>query len=199
MTLEAKPPVKSPEDTRERIIQAARHVIAQKGKRGATTREIADVAVVNEATLFRHFGSKEALLQATAQRFCGVVELKSLVDSLSGNLEADLFLVGKAMLDRMESIRDMVRWSLVEEDDGFAATTWKPQKAIHEVMVAFMKRFVDAGEMAGDPGKLALVFMGFTFAHVLARKKFPDEEIYRDSDQALRLYINVFLHGVRSK
>ncbi|HVS46954.1 MAG TPA: TetR/AcrR family transcriptional regulator [Verrucomicrobiae bacterium] len=199
MTLDTKREAKLPEETHERILLAARDAIARKGKRGATTREIADVADVNEATLFRHFGSKEALLLATAQRFCGVVELKSLVDSLSGDLESDLFIVGKTMLERMESIRDMLRWSLVEEDDGFALTTWQPQKAIHEVMVAFMKRFVDSGEISGDPGKLALVFMGFTFAHVLARKKFPDEDIYRDPNQALRLYIHVFVHGVRSK
>ena len=57
----------SPEETRERILTATREIIGRKGKRGATTREIADVAGVNEATLFRHFGTKEALLVACAQ------------------------------------------------------------------------------------------------------------------------------------
>ena len=33
----------SPEETRERILTAARDVIGRKGKRGATTREIAEV------------------------------------------------------------------------------------------------------------------------------------------------------------
>ena len=66
----------SPEETRERILAAAREVIATKGKRGATTREIADVAGVNEATFFRHFGTKEALIIAVAQHFCGFVALR---------------------------------------------------------------------------------------------------------------------------
>ncbi|MGA8533637.1 MAG: helix-turn-helix domain-containing protein, partial [Candidatus Tumulicola sp.] len=72
----------SPEETRERMLSAAREVIAKKGKRGATTREIADVAGVNEATLFRHFGTKEALIVAVAQHFCGFVALRGVAAQL---------------------------------------------------------------------------------------------------------------------
>jgi AcrR family transcriptional regulator len=50
----------SPEDTRSRILAAAREIFALKGTRGTTTREVADRAGVNEATLFRHFGTKQA-------------------------------------------------------------------------------------------------------------------------------------------
>lgn len=52
---------------RERILEAAREVFAQHGSVGATTRRIAEVAGVNEVTLFRHFGSKEALLEEAAR------------------------------------------------------------------------------------------------------------------------------------
>jgi AcrR family transcriptional regulator len=49
-------------DTRELILEATVRVFAEGGSRGATTRRIAEAAGVNEMTLFRHFGSKEALL-----------------------------------------------------------------------------------------------------------------------------------------
>ncbi len=49
---------------RERILAAAHRVFAEAGFRGATTRRIADVAGVNEVTLFRHFATKELLLTA---------------------------------------------------------------------------------------------------------------------------------------
>lgn len=48
--------------TRARLIKAATKVFATAGLTGATTREIARVAAVNEVTLFRHFQSKEQLL-----------------------------------------------------------------------------------------------------------------------------------------
>ena len=64
MTLAASPEI----STRERLLDAALRVCARRGLHGATTREIADEAEVNEVTLFRHFGSKEKLIVALFQR-----------------------------------------------------------------------------------------------------------------------------------
>ena len=55
-------------DTHRRLLDAAARVFAQSGLEGATTREIAREAGVNEVTLFRHFQSKEKLLAAVLQR-----------------------------------------------------------------------------------------------------------------------------------
>lgn len=194
---------KSPEETRERILSAAREVIARKGKRGATTREIAEVAGVNEATLFRHFGTKEALIIAVAQHFCGLGALREVTSQLDGDLADDLLVIGRTMLMRMESQMDMIRWSLVEMDyeaDIFASTAWRPQLAILEVLVDFLTPRVERGELRGDPKKLAMMFMGLIFMHVLGRSKFPDSELHQQGDDAaLRYYIDVLLNGVRNK
>lgn len=193
----------SPEETRERILSAAREVIARKGKRGATTREIADVAGVNEATIFRHFGTKEALIVAVAQHFCGFITLRGVASQLNGDLTEDLVIIAQTMYGRMESQMDMIRWSLVEEDyeaDIFAATAWRPQLAILEVVSEFMERRIASGELRGDPQKLALTLMGFVFMHALARKKFPNSKLHAGgTDAALRFYIDVFLNGVRNR
>jgi AcrR family transcriptional regulator len=192
----------SPEETRERILIATREVIGRKGKRGATTREIAEVAGVNEATLFRHFGTKEALLVACAQHFCGHLELAGLAASRGGDLREDLLALGRMMFDRFVALGDMIRWSLVEqeyEQDIFAETAWRPQLAILAVLTEFMRHQVEAGELRGDPQKLAMVFLGLVFMHALGRKKFPNSVLHRgDPDDALRFYIDVFLNGVRN-
>jgi len=198
-----KHPAAAPEETRERILGAAREVIARKGKRGATTREIAEVASVNEATLFRHFGSKSALLIACAQRYCGVGELRETASQLHGTIEEDLLVIARVMLDRMNLNKDMIRWSLVEgdyEEDVLAETTWRPQLAILEVLVDFLSARMASGQLAGDPQKLAMLFLGLIFMHTIAKQKFPDSELHHgNQDDALRFYIDVFLNGVRSQ
>lgn len=52
------------EERRRQIIQAAQEVFARTNLQGARTRDIAKAAEVNQATLFEHFESKEALFHA---------------------------------------------------------------------------------------------------------------------------------------
>jgi AcrR family transcriptional regulator len=59
--------------TEDKILHAATSVFAKRGVSGATTREIAHRARVNEVTLFRHFRNKDELLRrvvfCSGQRF----------------------------------------------------------------------------------------------------------------------------------
>ncbi len=48
--------------TREALLDVTARLYADHGWRGTTTRRIAEAAGVNEVTIFRQFGSKEALL-----------------------------------------------------------------------------------------------------------------------------------------
>jgi AcrR family transcriptional regulator len=49
-------------ERREELLRAAAKVYARHGYRGSTTRRIADEAGVNEITIFRQFGTKDALI-----------------------------------------------------------------------------------------------------------------------------------------
>ena len=54
-----------PAEVRDALTRSARHVFEQRGYGGATTREIADHAKVNEVLLFRHFTNKANLFAET--------------------------------------------------------------------------------------------------------------------------------------
>jgi AcrR family transcriptional regulator len=60
--------------TKKRILAAAELVFSRDGFQGATTREIARQAGVNEVTLFRHFRTREELLRATVDQGCATFE-----------------------------------------------------------------------------------------------------------------------------
>jgi AcrR family transcriptional regulator len=82
-------PVSKP--TRQRLLDAASRVCAERGVHGATTREIADAARVNEVTLFRHFGSKEKLIAALfEQSVAAQAESLSDTEPDANDLDPDL-------------------------------------------------------------------------------------------------------------
>ena len=54
----------SPDERRERILEAAREVFIASGLKGARTKDISDRAGVAEGLIFKHFESKEGLFEA---------------------------------------------------------------------------------------------------------------------------------------
>jgi AcrR family transcriptional regulator len=53
----------SADERRRSIIQAAQEVFSRSSFHGARTRDVADAAAVNQATLFQHFRTKEELFE----------------------------------------------------------------------------------------------------------------------------------------
>jgi len=191
---------KAPGETRLRILAAARGLLAAKGRRGTTTREIAEQAGVNEATLFRHFGQKDALIDACVEHYCSTVELEELLASLDGDLDRDLHRIGTALAERMETVRDLIVMSLVEEESqgSVGEAAWRAPTAIKKIVAEYMAKRIAAGELQGDPALLARFFMGMIFAYVMGRKRFPDEYPSQPA-QAIDLQIGIFLNGTRKK
>jgi AcrR family transcriptional regulator len=63
-------------ERRKSIIAAAQQVFARSNLKGARTRDIAAAAAVNQATIFEHFESKEALFQEAV--------VQPLIDAMRG-------------------------------------------------------------------------------------------------------------------
>ncbi len=103
--------------TRQRLVQAALQLFAAQGVTETTTRQIAELAEVNEVTLFRQFGSKQGLLLAVMEEAEVFTQLGEVlgqqadqIHSLAQALEA----YADAHLRALEQIPEFVR-SLVGE------------------------------------------------------------------------------------
>lgn len=77
--------------TRDRLLEAAREGFADRRYDDVTLAEIASAAGVTVQTLLNHFGSKEGLMRAAAERFAGeIADLRGPVEpgDVAGAVEA---------------------------------------------------------------------------------------------------------------
>lgn len=107
--------------SRDRILNTALELFSNQGITETTTRQIAELAGVNEVTLFRHFGSKQGLLLAVLEA-ATVLDQVQAVLSKRANLPADLSqaLEGYAneTLRLLEQVPNLVR-SLIGESGQY--------------------------------------------------------------------------------
>jgi AcrR family transcriptional regulator len=115
-SLESKrPSVSSVDLTRERLLDAAAETFSRDGLRGATTREIARNAGVNEVTLFRHFKSKEQLLRAVLQRgLMGEIAIMDQHSSWKENLRESMEKYARHYYSHLEKKKGIARAFLAE-------------------------------------------------------------------------------------
>lgn len=82
--------------TSDKLLWAAIELMSEKGYSSTTTKEISVAAGVNEVTLFRHFGTKEKLVEAAFKRYHYAEEMTKLfTESLTGELYADLLMISQ--------------------------------------------------------------------------------------------------------
>ncbi|KOP80427.1 TetR family transcriptional regulator [Lysinibacillus sp. FJAT-14745] len=99
----------STKSTAERIIDAALQLISAKGYTAATTKAIADLAGVNEVTIFRHFGNKRGILKAVIEKFSYLPLLQEEINkNVTWDLETDLLNFSVKHFNFLMSIKDFV-------------------------------------------------------------------------------------------
>lgn len=192
-----------PAGARERLIQAAMVVFAREGLHKATTRAIAEEAEVSEVTLFRHFKSKEGLLQAViAESFRGHTEVGLDESKWEGGLKKGLMhfamTVYSSMLRDEAFIRTMIGEAKRHPDHA--------EKVIFETVKPARVRFIANLEKARKAGQvrkgLDLELAAETFISMLlggmlknTRCKDPDGKGYTP-EQFVGMCVDLFVNGV---
>jgi AcrR family transcriptional regulator len=197
----ADPAVKtSSDDTHARILAAARELFATRGTRGTTTREVADRAGVNEATVFRHFGTKQALLRAMLDQYCeSRDQMRDAIESMQGTLEEQLCALGLMSLEGIKRKEDLIRVGLAEQvtDPDGSAMTWRAPIGALSLLTEYMQKKIDAAELRGDAEMLARTFMSFWFSYVLGSRIWNLPDGPADRRRFVGRCVDLFLNGAR--
>lgn len=187
--------------TREKILAATREIYERNGTRGTTTREIAERAGVNEATIFRHFGNKHALLEEMRAWSCDFERVEHAVANVTGTLETDLLAICLEMYAGIKCNEPIIKIALAEEaqDPGCFEITWRGPQRIHETVIEYLSGQIERGVISGNPRRLASFLMGECFALAMRGEKMRLSDPTADPPTVLRDFIDVFINGVRSK
>ena len=187
--------------TRERLLKAAIEVFSIAGVVGATTREIARVAEVNEVTLFRHFQSKEQLLAAVAQHIAALrAEALDRQDEWTQDLQCDLLhyaQIHNAMLEENEALIRMFIGEAKRHPDAALQVLQQAFLPLRDKLINYLRHGVDQGNIRPDVDLSIAVdqLTGLLLAGMLRRHVMPVERGY-SSDRYVKSCVDLMVQSL---
>jgi AcrR family transcriptional regulator len=185
-------------NVRDQLLAAAAQVYAEAGSRGATTRRIAQLAGVNEITLFRHFGSKEALLHEAIAR-AGAELASFTLPAHPADPERELVEWSRAQLTHMVERRSLIRTCMgeMEEHPDIISSIDKPPVRAAAALAAYLTQLRERrlANAPFDAQGAAAMLMGTLFGDAMGRDIMP-EMFARDVEASLREYVRMVLRAV---
>lgn len=183
--------------TNVRLMMAAIDLMAVKGYDGTTTREIAAAAGVNEITLFRHFGSKQQLLEQAVKRFHYGDEMTSLFkESLTGDLHSDLLLISQTYHKIMNRNRKLLSIALKGSSklpEEVYQEMGRHPRLLKELLARYFSDMVEKKKaLTPNPEMTALSFMWMNFGAFVssldAKEGAPEEKLQSFIEESVRLF-----------
>lgn len=192
---------RSPTKTRDRILKTAVEVFATAGIAGATTREIARLAGVNELTLFRHFQSKEQLLKSVVQYITALqAEALDNQDEWTQDLRIDLLHYGQIYSNHLEQHEALVRMFIGEakrHPEEAIRVTQEALIPLRAKLIDYLRNAVAKGIVRPDVD-LALaidLFTGMLLSGMLRQHISPIPRGY-SQEQYLEGCVDLFVRGI---
>ena len=195
--------VRSPALTKARLIEAATQVFASAGLQGATTREIARVAGVNEVTLFRHFTSKEQLLEAVIENTLALqTEALAHPDEWTQDLRIDLIHYAQLYNNMLEAQEDLIRTIIGEAKRHPEAARRVMQDAARSLkakLVDYLRHGQTRGTVRSELDLVSSIdmFTGILLAGMLRRSAALTPLSY-SSDDYIENSVEIFVRGIVS-
>lgn len=190
--------------TRDRILDAAAHIMRHDGIARATTKEIARHAGFSEATLYKHFADKTeifvAVLHERSPAFAGVlgalgerVGQGSVAENLHHVTRAAMAFYDQAFIIAVgvfseRRVLDALRSDLYRMGAG--------PEGVNHAVAAYLQAEQDAGRVRGDldPAAAASLLMGACLQRAFFRH-FYDREA-EDPEARATEFVRVVIGGI---
>jgi len=183
--------VTATELTRQRLIRTALELFTTRGYHDTTTAQIAKKAGIAEGTIYRHFASKQQLvneLYRAAQRWATKVVQQTGQDSDAGTARAQLTAVAHGLIEGAAHDTAVVKLGLLDRLDGVLDE--ESRKTAREFRAA-LERLMAEGKAQGSVRAGAVeIWAGVwlaTISHALEKVVGGD---WKPADTGVRLVID---------
>lgn len=188
--------------TEVRIVEAAVQLFSRQGYKGTSTREIAQLAGVNEATLFRYFGRKTDLFWAAAESRLTRLRLgRELQNGLAADLDPEIVLpmLVDFVVNAVSRYPELMRLVYVAgfELPGAERIFHEHLGPIFDAVNGYLGRCAARGTMLQEPALAFIGLAGAVGAHRSLHRFFTGRELPLDNDSVGPAYAQFWLNALR--
>ena len=192
--------------TRQRLIDAAIELFTVQGVTETTTKQIAELAKVNEVTLFRHFGNKHGLLLAVISEspvFRNLGESLKMQASQITSVSQALKDYCEERLHSLEQVPDLVRSVVgeagnypVENRQALGRSLSQANHYVTEYLATVIEREQLYTHLPAQ--KLASLLNTMLLGYAVIEFTSEFHELWHDRDEFLENLVALFLNKVTS-
>lgn len=191
------------EERHAAIVRSAIHLFAEKGFRGATTRELASSLGVTEPVLYQHFKTKRdlygAIIEAKAR------QSSERVDSLrpfaeSGDDRVFFTRLAELILRRYDTDPETTRLLLFSSLEGHELAGHFFERMFsdfYQLVLEYIRRRIRDGAFRGVDAEIAARgLIGMIGYHGLVEQLFPGYLARRSRRRVAQEMVSIFLSGI---
>ncbi len=190
-------------DRKDQIVKVAMALFARNGFKGTTTREIASMAGISEAVIFRHFKRKADLYRAIIDLKCTDKRGETtLMTRLEGKTGKDVFSTVASYIitehEKDDTFLRLLTYSALERQD--LSKIFIKTKAME--LLGFLQKEITKLMKAGvfrrvDPALAARAFMGMTVHYSVSQELYGLKAHFkRPNQKVVDAFVGVFFDGM---
>ncbi|GAA6617619.1 TetR family transcriptional regulator [Scytonema sp. NUACC26] len=190
--------------TRQRLIDAARFLFATQGITETTTKAVAELAEVNEVTLFRHFGNKYGLLLAVISEspvFQQLGESLKIQVSQTTSVYQALRDYCEDRLQTLDKVPQLVRSVVgeaghysVENRQAIGKGLTQANHYVAEYLATVMER--EKLHTHLPPNKLASLLNSMLLGYAVVEFTSESHQLWHNRDEFLETLVTLFLNQI---
>lgn len=147
-------------ETSKKIMKVALKLFSEQGYYPTTTKQIAEETGVNELTIFRHFGSKSNLFQATTEEY--IVDSKIdliLKDTEDLSFEESMSLITTRIYKLFIQNTKLYKVQMKLSDNEKDFVKLKLSRKIISVLKDYFKELKENNKIKGEPEIMAITLI----------------------------------------